>query len=49
MCVSVCSDQRKVKHIIPEDRQKFKLFHRTGRYGDNATAKTVYLMWDLCE
>lgn len=37
----------KIKHIVPEDRQKLKLFNRINKGG--AKIKVSYRMWDLYE
>ncbi|KAJ8967218.1 hypothetical protein NQ317_001327 [Molorchus minor] len=39
----------KLKHIVPEDRQKLKLFNRINKSGNNAKIKVSYRMWDLYE
>ncbi|KAJ8979281.1 hypothetical protein NQ317_004426 [Molorchus minor] len=39
----------KIRHIIPEDRQKLKLFNRINKSGNNAKIKVSYRMWDLYE
>ncbi|CAG9825736.1 unnamed protein product [Phaedon cochleariae] len=39
----------KIKHIMPEDRQKLKLLNRINRSNTNAKIKLAYRMWDLYE
>ncbi|KAJ8915708.1 hypothetical protein NQ315_000642 [Exocentrus adspersus] len=39
----------KIRHIVPEDRQKLKLLNRNNKGGHSAIAKMVYRMWDLYE
>lgn len=39
----------KIRHIVPEDRQKLKLLNRINKSVSNAKIKVAYRMWDLYE
>ncbi|XP_074033315.1 uncharacterized protein isoform X1 [Leptinotarsa decemlineata] len=39
----------RIRHIVPEDRQKLKLLNRINKNGNNAKVKVAYRMWDLNE
>lgn len=39
----------KIRHIIPEDRQKLKILSRINKGGNYATIQMAYRMWDLYE
>uniref|UniRef100_V5FZL3 Double jelly roll-like domain-containing protein n=1 Tax=Anoplophora glabripennis TaxID=217634 RepID=V5FZL3_ANOGL len=39
----------RIRHIVPEDRQKLKLLNRVNKGGVNAKIKMAYRMWDLYE
>lgn len=39
----------KIRHIIPEDKQKIKILSRINKGGNSANVKMAYRMWDLYE
>lgn len=39
----------KIRHIVPEDRQKLKLLKKINSSSNNARVKMAYRMWDLYE
>lgn len=39
----------KIRHIVPEDKQKLRLLSRINKGGNNAMVKVAYRSWDLYE
>lgn len=47
--INVNKIEWKVRHIVPEDREKLKLLSRINKGGNNAQVNIAYRMWDLYE